>query len=294
MPEKTLFVAQGGMAWASSRYRAWWITKYASWADCKPIAQIAQGDFEQYANVVWPKPCAKAQRMTVMKFKDAGARIFWDICDPMHWLSFHDTEKMLDTVDEVVVSNQGLANEMYYALGVDTHIIEDRMCPEFHPTTKGHEDTPAPTLLWYGNCANRVPSLSGAVLGLTALVNRGVCFRLRILDDGVPGGVGIVGIDTEYHPWRLDTFHQELIAADVALCPDYPPPWGLMKSNNKEVSAWWAGLPVVKLDSWDDAERAVGLLTDYTERQIVGEANAEYARHTYDVRQSVYEWEQIL
>lgn len=294
MPKQTLFVAQGPIEWSSSRYRAWWLAKYADWANCKLLSEIAKSDFENYEVVVWPKPCAHDQRMAVAKFKHAGARVIWDICDPMWWLAPTDTSAMLALVDDVVVSSDGLARDLDAALGVEAHVINDRMCADFHPAPKEYKDAIAPVLIWYGWGWNRVASLSAAALGLQSLVARGVRFNLRVLDDGPPGGVGFDGIDTQYHKWRIGTFHEELISADVALCPGYAGPWGRMKSNNKEVSAWWAGLPVARLDTINDVECAVRLLTDVGERAQEGAANRAVAEREYDVQTSVYEWEQII
>jgi hypothetical protein len=67
-----------------------------------------------------------------------------------------------------------------------------------------------------------------------------------------------------------------------------------MKSDNKEMTAWWAGLPVVRLQDYIDLEYTLGLLDDVDQRAAVGEQNREYAEIHGDVRQSVDEWEQLL
>jgi hypothetical protein len=62
--------------------------------------------------------------------------------------------------------------------------------------------------------------------------------------------------------------------------------WGKLKSNNRQATAWWCGLPVVdgqELDAMRD-------MTESAEaRQMVAVGNRKIAEAHYDVHQSVRE-----
>jgi len=301
MTPKTLFIAQGDLDWGSSRFRAWWVAAHADWAECMTLADFHNRvsnimPFGEYDTIVWPKPCDAETRKLLELIKHTDARIthVWDLCDPLWWLEPRGFAAMLPLVDYLVFSNERLEAAFCGEYGDRrTAVIPDRMEPAFHPTVKEHAPTAAPVLLWWGYGWNRAALLS-AGLGLQRLVGEGARFRLRVLDDGVPGGVTVPGVDVEYHRWRRDTFHDELLAADVALLPPYPGVWGALKSDNKAVSAWWAGLPVVDLQSADDVDRAQALIADADLRAREGWANRKRASEQYDVRQSVRDWENVL
>lgn len=292
---RTLFVAQGPLEWASSRYRAWWVAEFADWADCVQMADLKGLDWSEYGAVVWPKPCGLAERQILANLKASDITIAWDVCDPMWWLRPDDAGEMLNLVDMVVCSNDGLRENLTLEYKYDrAHTITDRMNPAFHPDAKEHRAATSPVLLWYGQHWNRLPCFASAALGLQRLVSGGARFRVRILDDGPPGGVEVGGVDVEYHRWRLDTFHEELLAADVVLNAPYPGPWGAMKSTNKRDTAWWAGVPTINLQSVADVERARELFADPVKRQVEGAAARAEVERTCDVRQSVEEWRELL
>ncbi len=291
---KALFLAQGPLEWAGSRYRAWWIARYAGWADCALISEREAAWMPAYGALIFPKWCDAEAQALAREAKARGQRVIWDLCDPIWWLTPGPAREFLPLVDHVVVSSQGLADGLradFPALDIGVTVIPDRMDPAFHPTAKRHTETAWPALLWFGQGWNRNASLSGALLTLHRLAAEGVRFRLRVLDNGAPGGVQVDGVDVEYHRWRLETFHEELLAADVALCPPYPGPWGAMKSDNKLATAWWAGLPTA---DGLCPHRLKALLTDARARADAGRCYRRLAEAQYDVRQSVSEWEALL
>jgi hypothetical protein len=288
---RALFLAQGPLEWASSRYRAWWVAAAADWADCVQIDALERVWLPDYDAVVFPKWCDAEARSLAGEAHRRGQVVVWDLCDPIWWLRPVEARRFLPLVDHIVVSSTGLAEAVDAELGRRATVIPDRMDPAFHPTVKAHRDTARPVLLWYGQAWNRVPSLSGALLTLHRLAAEGLAFRLRVLDDGDPAGVFVEGLDIEYHRWRLESFHDELLAADVALCPPYPGPWGRMKSENREVTAWWAGLPVA---DGDDPAHLARLLTDVEMRADIGRHNRRAAEAYYDVAQSAEAWARLL
>lgn len=294
------FVAFGPVEHASARYRVYGPVEYAPWAMMLPWADV-QAEYDALLEgeppasvLVWPKWHDEHAARLAGAWKAKGAKLVWDLCDPV-WLLSGKAEAFLPLADELVASATALADAASAWSGrACVWTIPDRMDPAFHPTVRRHRETTEPVLLWFGQRWNRLPGLASALLGLQFLAARGARFRLRILDDGEPGGVSIDGVTTEYHRWKLDTFHEELLAADVALCPLYAGPWGRLKSDNKRASAYWAGLPVVDLDDEADMHYALALLESASLRASEGAANRACAEQHYDVRQSVEEWEDVL
>ncbi|MBN1286155.1 MAG: hypothetical protein JXB47_12225 [Anaerolineae bacterium] len=291
---KLLFLAQGPIEWPSSRYRAWWVAEAMPQAGCVQLDDaLAAGSVHGgYDAVVFPKPCGPEVQALAQTCRARGQRVIWDVCDPVWWLRPREAREFLPLVDHIVVSSDGLAADLRHTLGWPSTVIPDRMKPAFHPTIKKHRAKPWPVLLWFGQSWNRLPSLSGALLTLHRLAAEGVRFRLRVLDDGAHGrDIQIDGVDVEYHRWHLETFHDELCEADVALTPAYPGPWGRMKSLNKQVSAWWAGLPTA---DGENPELLKLLLHRARFRAEVGLHNRRLAESRYDVAQSVREWEGLV
>lgn len=290
---KALFLAQGPIDWASSRYRAWWVAEVAAWADCILLDEALSGRAVQgYDSVIFPKPCGSPVAELAKQCRQRGQLVIWDVCDPVWWLRPNDARSFAPLVDHVVVSSDGLARDLRHSLGMSSTVITDRMLPAFHPTIKNHRATAWPVLLWFGQSWNRLPTLSGTLLTLHRLAAEGTRFRLRILDDGEHGhNIAIDGVDVEYHRWHLSTFHDELCAADVALVPPYPGPWGQMKSLNKKVSAWWAGLPTV---GGENPALLKMLLNSARFRAQVGQHNRRLAETCYDVSRSAQAWAQVI
>lgn len=299
-PERALMIAMLAPQWGSSRLRAWWPAKYADWLDVIPATEVLQTqalNAAPYAAVVFQKWGDRTAQQLARALQAEGRRVWWDITDPL-WLFAPETAGMFDVADGVVASNAGLADLAAHTFGREVAVIVDRMDPAFHPTVRRHRESAAPVLLWFGNKGNRAPSLAGRMLPLLELKRRGRAYRLRVCDDGPPGawveGVGLAPDQVEWHPWRLDTFHEELTSADVALLPPHPGWWGTLKSDNKRATAWWAGLPVVTLEDAADIDHAEALLADAARRAAEGAANRRRAEAQYDVRQSVAEWARLL
>jgi len=291
---KALFLAQGKIDCDNSRYRAWWVAEAADWAKCvsiETITSVSNSINSNYDTVVFPSLCDSNTVELMRKCQDEGKIVVWDIYNPLWWTHPRETQEIFDAqlIDKIVVSNEGLAEDLRRTFCRSSTIITDRMAPAFHSSTKQHKSVEYPILLWFGE--NDLLSLNGVLLTLHRLAAEGVQFRLRILDDGARDEVHIDGVDVEYHRWRLEAFHDELCAADVVLTPTYPGPWGRMKSINRQVSAWWAGLPTA---SGENPAQLKLLLTDARFRAEVGLHNRRLAEARYDVAQSVAEWKSLL
>ena len=121
-----------------------------------------------------------------------------------------------------------------------------------------------------------------------------VRFTLRIIDESPNEDLHLnFGWNdwTERLAWNLETFEDDLLHADIAILPGFPGRWGQMKSNNKQLTAGWAGLPCTDGQSYEELYR---LLTDVQYRADRGAEARAWAERDGDVRQSVQEWKDLL
>ena len=193
---------------------------------------------------------------------------------------------MLELADVTITSNEGLTAAVEGS-GKARHAltIPDRMLPGFHPNIVQHGPRERTVLVWYGDGGNRI-ALEG-YLPLLGYLAHHLPIELRIIDN-MPG-VRIVAEDSErlpivHVPWTLETFHAQLLGCDIAYLPPYPGPWGMLKSNNRQVTALWAGLPVV--DGMDVGAMAA-LIENPALRQEVAAQGRVIAERDYDVHSSV-------
>lgn len=83
--------------------------------------------------------------------------------------------------------------------------------------------------------------------------------------------VGHLGFD-------LKTEAEILASHDIAILPKYPGPWGKCKSNNKDLSAFAAGLPVLR---GDDYLGLLRFIDDPVARQVAGDGNRQLVEGMY-------------
>lgn len=284
-------LCNGPRAWASSRLRGYW---YADEAPTKFNA-FEPGAFldglEDSETVVFQKRQEPIDYERARRLKSEGRKIIYDLTDPMWLFNPPGTRAMMTVADCITTSNAGLAiqiADMPEAAGKEVVCIPDRMPPSFHPTVAEHGERERLVFVWFGAGNNRWTIASG--LQLLGFLAYHVPLELRVIDDhpeiklaqeDMPHG------NIEMVTWKLETFHANLVSADIAFLPPHPGPWGMMKSNNKTVTAWWAGLPVV--DGWDlDDMRTLAL--DADKRAEVGRDNRKAAEDLYDIKDSVQEW----
>lgn len=290
MTHKIAILTNGDRAWASSRLRGYWLE------DANPVRFKVYGPGQSLDGiddcdvVVFQKRQQAADVERAMRYKAQGKSIVYDLTDPMWWFEPIGTNAMIRVADVVTTSCEGLSDvirQNEHAKMVVT--IEDRMLPSYHPTVAQHGKRDRVRLVWFGATNNRV-SLVGA-LPLLSYVSHRFPIELRVID-GAPHVKLDEIADPErtkvvHIPWALETFHAHLAASDIALLPPFPGPWGDLKSNNKQVTAWWAGLPVV---TGFDLEEMVDFIADHELRATLGAANRAAAEKDWGIGKSIAQW----
>jgi hypothetical protein len=285
---KIAILTNGPRAWASSRLRGYW------YQDADPIHIKVYGPGDRLDGidacdaVVFQKVQDPLNIERARRYRAEGKVVLWDITEPMWWWQPGESRDMMRACDAVITSNDALSAAVREA-GIARRVVTiiDRMLPSYHPTTRKHEDRERLVFCWYGASQNRI-ALEGS-LPLLGYLAHSVPLELRIIDDA-PGAkvyqqemghFKIVNV-----PFALETYHAQLTDCDVAWLPPYPGVWGKLKSNNRQATAWWCGLPVVdgqELDAMRD-------MTESAEaRQMVAVGNRKIAEAHYDVHQSVRE-----
>jgi len=280
----TLFLAYSDRDWPSSRIRAWNVTDHWSDADCCPW-QDGENLINSYDSII----LQKIVNPTIWNHLKGG-EIFLDLCDPEWWLK--DTKQLLleylPYFKKIVVSSKALKEDFFQTFGVQPVWIDDRF--PFVNGVREHQETAVVKLVWFGSTENRVPCLN--LIGETfhRLIAEGVKFELLIID-GKPN-VPYLPVPWLHHvQWSKDSLHQILINCDVALLPQYPGPRGVMKSNNKKVTAYWAGLPIHEGIDYFTLKR---LIENWRLRQKIGKKNREIAENDFEINKSVQQWKELV
>ena len=286
-------LTNGPRAWPSSRYRGFWLAEAApeTFRVFAPGDPLDIGDCD---TVVFQKRQSVVDIERARRYQAEGRTVIYDLCDPVWWFMPRETEQMLGLADAVVTSNDGLADAVRAFGNVRRVVtIPDRMLASYHPTIREHETRMPVVLAWYGSTGNRAVTL-GPLLGPLEYLAHNLPIQLRIID-GAPGErlrmEDAGALDIQHVAWTLDTFHAQLTACDIALVPPYPGPWGAMKSNNKAVTAWWAGLPAV---TGYDMHELVTYILEPDERRATARQMREVAERDYDITKSVEEWRALV
>lgn len=286
---KVLFLTVGDYTWASSRYRSYWPA--AMWEDAdamqfKPGGQIPD-DYDVY---IWMKT-GNVSEMARLK---AGGKInIVEVCDPNWWFEPEVARQIFDQCHALVGATDAAVIDAleWYGQDIPSFVIPDRLHIDHYTERRVHQDVSPVRFVWYGVAANRV-SLFGAVDALKRLHACGVPFELTILDNmpEQPWGFG-PEIPVYHARWTIDTECQILAAHDIALLPPYPGPWGKLKSNNKQLTAWACDLPVATAQDWKALYR---LATDWQYRQLVADDNRLELESYWHTAVTVRQWQFVL
>jgi len=288
---KIAILTNGPRAWASSRLRGYWLQ------DADPIhfKVFGPGDalagIESFDAVIFQKMQDALSIERARRYRAEGKIVAYDITEPMWWWSPNEASDMMRACDVTITCTDSLS-EQVQEIGTAQRVatIPDRMLPSYHPDWKQHtqhaEDQRV-KFVWYGASQNRI-ALEGYLPMLGYLAHY-VPLELRIIDDA-PGAkvyqqemghFRIINV-----PFALETYHAQLTDCDIAYLPPFPGPWGAVKSNNRAITAWWAGLPVV--DGFD-----LDMMREYAgsaeARQMEAVANRRVAEELHSIHQSAKE-----
>jgi len=265
----TLFITPGPVAWASSRFRAYWPAEYIPGARVTTIKEIEDTRFiPQADNYIW----LKTANAGILSQIQTG-RHFFDYCDPLWWFEPDSVRAALAYAMGVTASNQGLADDFTEWSGMECQVIPDCLNLEHYKKQRQQQHVDPIRYIWYGASQNR-PSLWGALAIMERLKSNGVNLELTIYDDKPTHSWAAAELSFPVYnaAWSLAQENDVISAHDIAILPRYPGVWGNVKSNNKQLTAWACGVAV---DSADDYERSFELATLTIKREIQVEEGRE-------------------
>ncbi len=285
---KVCFIAAGPIAWASSRMRAFWVAEEMPDAEVILSSDVMAGRPVPLADVYIFQKSIRCQMVEKLKYR--GASAWWDVCDPSWWWEPNESLRIADLVDGVVASNEVLARDFTEHHGRECHTIPDRLKLAHFDKQRQHADVSPVRFIWYGIVPNRV-SLPGALVNLERLTANGHEIELTIMDQQPERHLSYMQhkFPVTYVRWSLEREVEIISRHDIALLPPYPGPWGRVKSNNKELTAWACGLPVDDGQSYRELEEMVQSwqLRDSESRLV-------FKPHAHSVDKSASDWLALL
>jgi len=282
---KALFIVPGPIEWASSRYRAYWPSKYMD-AEVVQVGELTEAHTAEYDAFIFIKV-----GVGIEDVKKAGKPIWYDICDPVHWFSPDDAKKIIELADGIVASNEALADDFVKWSGRIVHTIPDRLELSHYPERKTHDNCGTCKFIWFGAAQNRF-ALFGGLAVLDRLAANGYNIALTIYDDNPQDHWKYKHEFPVYHGrWHLDQENLVIAGHDIALLPPYPGPWGKVKSHNKDLTAYACGLPSTDGQSYEQVEK---LVIDAKHRWELSEKGYKRIQEDYTADKSAKEWEALL
>jgi hypothetical protein len=254
----------------SSRIRARWYYKY--WQEAEEYHVGGKYDVMVFQKAYW--------REMLESFE--GIKIF-DLCDP-DWLEPRPVVESINLCHAAVTSTQALADYLKKFIKDKPIIcIPDRVDLDEHKPKLKHEGT-LKSVAWFGYAQNfhylekTFEFLIEKNIALTVISN---------VPPAMPMGYDRLRINTIDYNYK--TLHEELIKYDAILMPDTTDDLkGTFKSNNKTLTAWALGLPVIKLPT--DFDRFMSA----EERQKEADLRLAEVREKWDVRLSVVEYKALI
>lgn len=255
----------------SSRIRARWMYKY--WPEA-----------EEY-HIGRPYDALVFQKVYYQQYPELfpGIKIF-DICDP-DWLEPRPVVEMASSCDAVVCSTEAIGNYLVKLIKhIPVVVIPDRVDLAEHTMWKQSHKGKAQTAVWFGYHQNQEYLMQA----LEFLMELGL--RLKVISDqpfSAPHGYEKLQIDNVMY--RYETVHEEITKGDIVVLPKPNNLKGRYKSNNKKLTAWALGMPVVD-ENPDDLVRYM----DERERTKEGLAKRQLVEEQYDIKRSVDEYKALL
>jgi hypothetical protein len=250
-----------------SRLRGHFLFPY--WKEAEPFVQGKKYDVVIFQKTYFPE-FVKAYN---------GIKIL-DLCDP-DWLDTVPIKEIIDNVDAVTVSSEGLRDAISQFTDKPVVFIPDRQDLNFHNVQKVHKGR-AKMVVYYGYSHN------AKVLDIALSTLKKFQLKLKVISDCRPPYTKAdinVKYDWENPNW---SFNKEVLEADFCILPEDNRPRGKFKSNNKTLTAWALGMPVAKTPQ--DVKRFL----DPEERKKEADKNLKEVREKYDSKQSVEEFKSLI
>jgi len=282
---KATFLTMGDQAWASSRYRCYWPAQYM--ANTSVYQWQTGGEIPDDADVyIWQK---QANLAAVEQIAADGKTQIWDLCDPVYWWQPTEARFIADRCKAVVCSSDGLTADFSDWYGLPAVCIRDRFeMSHFIGGKAQHNHADPVRFIWYGISNNRLTLLS-ALANLERLAANGVNMTLTICDDSPEAEVAWTDrFPIYYTRWSLGAEVKTIASHDIAILPQYPGPWGRVKSDNKRITAQLCGVP------WHDGQDYDDLHELATSAQLRSDRATDIDRSRYNVKVSAQEWEALI
>lgn len=278
---------------ASSRFRCDWIAKYLDNSDVwkKTNAHDSVNPFD-YDIYIFQKTLTPPFLQMMRDVKNAGKKIIFDLCDA-EWEKGH-ADRLREAVklsDVVTVSSFYLFQKMRELYGKPAELVVDRLDLASHPSAKVHSGV-GKSVVWFGN-RNTIEYIECMTEALNE-ANKKTPFTLEVISDKFEK-MPKVDMPVTYTTWTEKTANDCIKRNDVAINPHAVDSVGLAKSDNKTITAWALGLPVVShgkqhhmacvLSAWlASAEKR-------NEASRIGRALVE---QLYDIKLSALEYQSII
>jgi len=256
----------------STRIRCRWL--YDMWEDAEDYQIGKKYDALIFQKVYWDKMMEEFKGIKIM-----------DLCDP-DWMQGRDVMKYCNMADAVVTSTQALADYIKkFVKGKPVICIADRVKMSEHEPYRKKEHSPTiRKAVWFGYLHNTVyieavlRHLAKRGISLTVIADKALC----VPDD--------LDLELKNVGFSYPNVHEEIAKADVAIMPiagevDLR---GSFKSNNKTLTCWALGVPVVQYP--DDFDK----LATKESREKYAEEHYQEILDNWTVEKSVQEYKDLI
>lgn len=254
----------------SSRIRARWLCDY--WPEAEEYCVGRKYDVMIFQKAYWHEMLEKFE----------GIKIF-DICDP-DWLIPRPVVESAILCDAVVTSTPALADYLKkFITEIPVICIPDRINLKEHTPKEKHTGR-ATSVVWFGYQHN------AHYLEKTYefLINKGLSLTV-VADKPIELPSRYEKLEMHYVKYNYATVHEELKKHDMVLLPTTVDDLkGSFKSNNKVLTAWALGMPVVQQP--DDLD----LYMEPEARNEEAQKRLAEIREKWDVELSVKEYKDLI
>lgn len=256
----------------SSRIRGNWLIKY--WPEAEEYVIGKEYDVIIFQKVYWNK----------MADEFKGIKIL-DICDP-DWIEGKPVLEYVDKMDAVATATPALAEYMLkFRPGKNIICIPDRIDLEEHDKYRRtkHEGV-AQNIVWFGYHQN----IHYLYKTLDYIIAKGLTLTI-VCDQPFNPPAQYHALKFKNVPYSYPGVHQEIVKADMLLLPETTDDLkGKYKSNNKTLTGWALGMPVVAVP--EDLDKYM----DPIARQKEADERYQEIKDKWDVKLSVEDYKKLI
>lgn len=257
----------------SSRIRGNWLIKY--WEEAEEYMIGQKYDVMIFQKVYWQSFKNNANTYQ-------GVKIL-DICDP-DWLEGKPVMEYVDFMDATVTSSPALA-EYIQKMRPNARVIciPDRIDLSVHQKKEKHQGV-LKKLVWFGYSTN----VHYIEKTFPDIIQKGIELTV-ISDQPYNPGIQYQNLKVNNVPYSYPGVHKEITKCDAVLMPiSNDDLRGTFKSNNKTLTAWALGMPVIALPQ--DLDR----FKTAESRQLEGDLRRKEIEEQWDVKLSVQEYKDLI